>query len=152
MIRSQGIMLVAIIALTIDPRIRCCPRPIPFHRRSIEGTHRDRAVWTRRSTREGDDHKKRPPKKGRQVMAALPHRSLDLARQNSEMFSQPCEQLPLFLVGSQISDHLALGYLHAEPLQVGLHVLHRTVRLLRQSTRGLINDWRSLQVRRIGAI
>jgi hypothetical protein len=56
------------------------------------------------------------------------------------MFSQLCEQLPLFLVGSQVSDHLALGYLHAKPFQVGLHVLHRTARLLRQSTRGLIND------------
>jgi hypothetical protein len=84
-------------------------------------------------------------------MAALPHRSFDLGRQNSEMFSEPCEQLPLFLVGSQVSDHLALGYLHAEFFQVGLHVLHRTVRLLRQSTRGLINDWRSLQVRRTRA-
>jgi hypothetical protein len=68
---------------------------------------------------------KKPPKKGRQVMAALPHRSFDLGRQNSEMFSQPCEQLPLFLVGGQVSDHLALGYLHAESFQVGLHVLHR---------------------------
>ena len=91
-------------------------------------------------------------KRGRQEMAALLHRSFNFGRQDSEMFSQPCEQLPLFLVGSQVSDHLALGYLHAKPFQVGLHVLHRTVRLLRQSTRGLINDWRSLQVRWIGAI
>jgi hypothetical protein len=85
-------------------------------------------------------------------MAALPHRSFDLSRQNSEMFSQPCEQPPLFLVGGQVPDHLILGYLRAEHFQVGLHVLHRTVRLLRQSTGGLINDWQPLQVRRIGAI
>jgi hypothetical protein len=139
-------MVEAIITITIDPRIRCRPRHIQFHRRWIEGTRRDRVVSTRRSTREGDNHTKR------QGMAALPHRSFDLGRQDSEMFSQPCEQLPLFLVGGQVSDHLALGYLHAESLQMGLHVLHRTLRLLRQSTRGLINDWRLLQVRRIRAI
>jgi hypothetical protein len=84
MMRRQGIMLVVVITITItitvEPRMRCRPRPIQFHRRSIEGTRRDRAVWTRRSTREGDDHKKRPPKTGRQVTAALPHRSFNFGR------------------------------------------------------------------------
>jgi hypothetical protein len=82
MMRRQGIMLVVVITITItvEPRMRCRPRPIQFHRRSIEGTRRGRAVWTRRSTREGDDHKKRPPKTGRQVTAALLHRSFNFGR------------------------------------------------------------------------
>jgi hypothetical protein len=54
----------------------------------------------------------------------LRHRLLDLSSQGPEMFGKLAEQLSLLWIGGEVSDHLALGKLNLQLLQMGLHVLH----------------------------